>query len=110
MANTFKNSISGSIGTSGTVIYQTPLNTVSTVIGVSLSNTIPNNIGITVNITDSSENKTASLASNTLLTGHSSLILVGGEQKIVLEENDFLSVTSSIDNSVDVIISVLEIS
>jgi len=39
----------------------------------------------------------------------SSTVLVGGEQKLVLEANDFLSVTSSLANSADVIVSVLEI-
>ena len=34
---------------------------------------------------------------------------VGGEQKIVLEATDFLSVTSSLANSADVIVSVLEL-
>lgn len=36
-------------------------------------------------------------------------VMVGGEQKIVLEATDFLSVTSSLANSADVIVSVLEI-
>jgi hypothetical protein len=35
---------------------------------------------------------------------------VGGEQKIVLEANDFLSVTSSLVSSADVIVSALELS
>jgi hypothetical protein len=35
--------------------------------------------------------------------------MVGGEQKIVLEATDFLSVTSSLANSADVIVSVLEL-
>jgi hypothetical protein len=39
----------------------------------------------------------------------SSNVLVGGEQKLVLEAGDFLSVTSSLANSADVIVSVLEI-
>ena len=38
-----------------------------------------------------------------------SLITIGGEQKLVLEAGDFLSVTSSLANSADVIVSVLEI-
>jgi hypothetical protein len=39
----------------------------------------------------------------------SSNVLVGGEQKLVLESTDFISVTSSLANSADVIVSVLEI-
>jgi hypothetical protein len=44
-----------------------------------------------------------------LIIPGSSNVLVGGEQKLVLETGDFLSVTSSLANSADVIVSVLEI-
>jgi hypothetical protein len=35
--------------------------------------------------------------------------MVGGEQKVVLESTDFISVTSSLAASADVIVSVLEL-
>jgi hypothetical protein len=35
--------------------------------------------------------------------------LVGGEQKVVLEANDSITVTSSVNSSADVVVSVLEI-
>jgi len=35
---------------------------------------------------------------------------VGGDQKVVLEANDSITLTSNVDNSADAVISVLEIS
>ena len=38
------------------------------------------------------------------------MLMIGGDQKMVLTANNFLSVTSSVGASADVIVSVLEIS
>ena len=84
MANSFKNSITGSVGTSGVIAYRTPSATTTTVIGVSVANAAAQNISVSA--------------------------LVGGEQKLVLGANDFISVTSSLANSADVVVSVLEVS
>lgn len=111
MANQFKNSITGSIGTDETVVYTVPQNTVSTVIGMSVANTNEaTNIGVSVLLTDSSESKTHYLVRNTLVPNGTSVVLVGGDQKIVLESEDTISVQSSLEDSVDVVVSVLEIS
>ena len=58
---------------------------------------------------DTSGNKCVYLVKDALIVQGSSNIMVGGEQKIVLEATDFLSVTSSLANSADVIVSVLEL-
>jgi hypothetical protein len=109
MANTFKNSITGSIGTTGVKVYETPSNTSTTVIGVSVGNVATQNISVSVMITDVSSTKAVYLVKNALIMPGSSVVLVGGEQKLVLESTDYLSVTSSLANSADVIVSVLEI-
>lgn len=109
MANAFKNSISGSIGTSGVKVYETPLATSTTVIGVNVANVNSNNISVSVMMRDTSANKAVYIVKDALIVPGSSDILVGGEQKLVLEAGDFLSVTSSLANSADVIVSVLEI-
>lgn len=110
MANLFKNSVTGSIGTSNTRVYQTPASTVSTVIGMSVSNVVSSNISVSVTITDASATQTRHLIRNGLITDGSSIVIVGGEQKVVLESGDFVSVVSSAAASADVIVSVLEIS
>jgi hypothetical protein len=110
MANVFKNSVTGSIGITNTRVYQTPTLSVSTVIGMSVSNVISNNISVNVTITDASATQTRYLVRNGLIVEGSSMVVVGGDQKVVLESGDFISVVSSAATSADVIVSVLEIS
>jgi hypothetical protein len=109
MANAFKNSITGSIGTTGVAVYTTPANASTTVIGVGVANVNSQNISVSVMVRDNSANKTVYVVKDSLILPGSSNVLVGGEQKLVLEAGDFLSVTSSLANSADVIVSVLEI-
>jgi hypothetical protein len=109
MANAFKNSITGSIGTTGVAVYTTPANTSTTVIGVGVANVNSQNISVSVMVRDNSANKTVYVVKDSLILPGSSNVLVGGEQKLVLEAGDFLSVTSSLASSADVIVSVLEI-
>jgi hypothetical protein len=110
MANVFKNSVTGSIGISNTRVYEAPALSVSTVIGMSVSNVISNNISVNVTITDASATQTRYLVRNGLIVDGSSMVIVGGDQKVVLESGDFISVVSSAAASADVIVSVLEIS
>jgi hypothetical protein len=109
MANTFKNSISGSLGTTETSVY-TAVGVTATVIGVAVSNVLTSSINVDVKMYDNSAVKSAYLIKNALVPANSNIILVGGEQKLVLEPSDYLTISSSLDNSTDVIISVLEIS
>jgi hypothetical protein len=109
MANAFKNSITGSIGTTGVKVYEAPPATSTTVIGVGVANVNSQNISVSVMVRDNSANKVVYVVKDSLILPGSSNVLVGGEQKLVLEAGDFLSVTSSLANSADVIVSVLEI-
>jgi hypothetical protein len=110
MANVFKNSITGSIGTTGVTVYTTPAATTTTIIGVNVANVNSTNISVSCMLRDTSANKTVYLVKDTLITPGSSTVLVGGDQKVVMEASDFLSVTSSLANSADVIVSALELS
>lgn len=110
MANIFKNSLSSAVGTTPTTIYTTPAATTSTVIGVSVANIITSNINVSVQVTDNSLARTIHLVKDALIVPGSSVVLVGGDQKVVLEANDFIRVTSSQLTSADVIVSVLELS
>ena len=110
MANVFKNSISSSLGTSSTKVYEAPALTTTTIIGVSVANIHKENISIDVTVTYTSETKTSHLVKNVLLTEGGAQVIVGGEQKLVLETGDYISVVSTKENSTDVVVSVLEIS
>lgn len=109
MANTFKNSIKGPAGTGGLSVYTCPSATSATVIGVNIANIVAQNIQVDVQITDNSAAVTKYLVKGATIPQGSSTILVGGEQKVVLEANDSITVTSSVNTSADVVVSVLEI-
>lgn len=110
MANTFKNSIKGPAGTGGLNVYTTPAATSTTVIGVNVANIVSQNIYVDVQITDNSAGVTKYLVKGAVIPQGSSAVLVGGDQKVVLEANDSMTVTSNVNSSADVIVSVLEIS
>ena len=110
MPNTFKNSISASIGTTETTVYSTPSATTSTVIGVSVANRVNQNINVDLRLNDTTGGKSAYICTGSLVPPGSNIVLVGGDQKVVLKATDYLALKSNIASSADIIISVLEIS
>ena len=110
MANTFINRVSGSIGTSAETVYTTPAATTTTVIGVSVSNRLQSNILVDVKLIKSGDAQDAYLCTGSLVPPGSNIILVGGEQKVVMETGDYLTLRSNVALSADIIVSALEIS
>ena len=100
----------------GTVL-QIPLNTID-----SITYTIPNPGNLATistlpigNITSTSATSGGNITNNVYLVKDATiapggaLVPIGGDQKMVLEAGDYLQVNTSIASSVDVIVSVLEI-
>ena len=112
MANTFKNSISASIGITETTVYTATGSSAitSTVIGVSVANRVQSNVLADVRMYDRSASKNIVLVSGSLIPPGSNIVLVGGEQKVVLEDGDYLTLKSNTAGSIDIVVSVLEIS
>lgn len=109
MANTFVNRISGSIGVTETTIYTAPIATTTTVIGVAVSNRLQSNILVDVKLIESGSLNTAFLCTGSLIPPGSNIILVGGEQKVVMESGDRLTLKSNVASSADIVLSALEI-
>lgn len=108
MANTFKNSVTASIGTSATDVYTAPGATTTTVIGAAVSNRVASPIAVDATVTDTSGSVTAYLVKAAPVAAGGALVLIGGDQKVVLETGDKITVTSDTAASADVVISVLE--
>jgi hypothetical protein len=108
MANTFKNYFSKDVGTSAATVYTCPSATQTTVIGLSVANTSASPITTDVYITSSSVDYY--LIKSGVVPVGGSLVVVGGDQKVVLEAADVLKVLTSAASSADVVASVLEIS
>ena len=107
MANSFKNYVSANV-LSNTVVHTGASGTQTTVIGLSLANI--SNGSLTANVHLHSGGSNYQLVKNAAVPFGGTLIPVGGDQKLVLETNDSLCVSSSgPTDGVDVILSVLEI-
>ena len=99
MANIFKNYSITDV-TSEVAVINCPAGVVMTIIGATVANTsgVDTLISMKVN--------TGFLVKNALVTGGSSIVPIGGDQKVVLMAGDALKIVA--DNTVDVIVSVLE--
>ena len=109
MANTFLRKTSRSVGTSPTSVggYTVGASTATTVIGLTCANTTTT--AITVDVVHSDGTNDTYIVKGATVPSGGSLVVVGGDQKVVLEAGDSIKVTSSAATSCDVIMSILEI-
>jgi len=107
MANSFKSNVANNIVTSGNTVYTCPSATQTTLIGLTLSNITAGTV--TANVFLRRASVDYSLISNAPILTGSTLVPIGGDQKVVLQAADILKVTASANASVDVIASLLEI-
>lgn len=108
MANTFKNAFSASIGTSAVDVYTVPSATTSTIIGASVANIDSSAVNVDVTVTDTSGTITAHLVKGAPVPVGGALVVIGGDQKVVLEATDKITVTSDTASSIDAVVSILE--
>jgi hypothetical protein len=109
MANTFKLATDTAVGTSPATIYTTPSATATTVIGMTVANIVTSQIEVDVQVTNNDGDNVYVIKNAPIPVG-SSLVVIGGEQKVVLEASDTITVTSNTASSADVALSILEIS
>jgi hypothetical protein len=108
MANTFKNALSASVGTSAVDVYTAGSGVTATVIGLTVANRTASAINVDVQVTDTSGAVTTYLVKGAPVPTGGALIVVGGDQKVVLEASDKITVTSDTASSADVTVSLLE--
>lgn len=107
MANTFKNKVIADIGTVADG-YTVPANTTTTVIGMTVANNTVSNIEIDVVVVDTSAGVSAYIIKDAIVPTGGNIVIIGGDQKVVLETGDELNILSNINNSADVVISMME--
>ena len=105
MANTFKSYLAATVTTQTTVLTAAN-NTQTTIIGLSLANTSASAITATVTLTRSAT--VVNVIKDAAIPAADTLVLYGGDQKLVMQAGDLLKVTAS--GATDVIVSVLEVS
>jgi hypothetical protein len=107
MANNFRSNVTPSISTSASNVYVCQSGTQSTIIGMSIANILTSTI--TASVVLNSGPLAVHIVKNATIGPGQSLVPVGGDQKIVLEAGDYLTVQTSDITSADVIVSALEI-
>lgn len=111
MANAFKVRTSRAVGTgAATTIgsYSVGVSTIATVIGCTIANITANTISVSAYHHDGGANATAIVKDATLVAG-GTLVVIGGDQKLVLEAGHSIRANSSAASSIDVTMSFLEI-
>jgi hypothetical protein len=109
MSNQFVKTLTTDVGTTPETVYTTGATTRSTVIGINIANTTTGPIIVDIQFTDDANNNTGYVVKGVVIAKGTSLAAIGGDQKLVLEPEDSISVTSNVATSADVIVSALEI-
>jgi hypothetical protein len=108
MATTFKNKVVPNIGTEQEEVLSTNENARVTVVGFSLANITDGVILVDVLIRDDAS-VTGYYARELILPPNTSLRVLNGGEKLILAPNNNLFVVSNVENSVDCILSTVEI-
>jgi hypothetical protein len=107
MANTFKLKTKASVGVSTENVYVVPAATTTTVIGITLANVSGSSINVGIGVTRASTDDVNLLKTVPIPQGSSLEVMAGN--KLVLEATDTLTAISDVASSLDVSVSILEL-
>ena len=108
MATFFKNSIRKNVGSVPVEVLTTTPTTRATVIGLSLTNLTPDFCYVSVMIEDDTS-VSGYYLKEAVLPGNTSLRVVNQGEKLIIAPENKILVMSNVDDSVDVIMSYVEI-
>ncbi len=108
MANVFETFTSRAVGNSLTAVggHTVGGSTTETCIGLTVSNILGASVSVTVTYNDGSND--TNIIKNAPLPSGSSLVPIGGDQKIVLTTGDSIKVSANTASSIDAVMSVLQ--
>ena len=113
MANAFLCETDTAIGTGAATIYTCPSSTETTIIGLSVANIVTSQITVSVKLNGAGRTSGAvdnvHLVKDAPIPVGGTLVVVGGDQKVVMEPGDTVTVTSDTAWSADVVLSHLDI-
>ena len=109
MANTFYRKFSGNVGNVATQLgsYTVGAATTTVIVGLSLCNTTGATINGTVYVNSGSSN--INLVKSAPISSGATRVIIGGDQKIVLQAGDNVYVRSDTTSSIDAYMSIMEI-
>jgi hypothetical protein len=109
MANIFKRKLSRNVGNTAVTIgsYTVDANVTTVVVGLTICNITGAAVNSSVYLNDGAND--TYLVKNAPIPGGGSLVVVGGDQKVILEAGDSIEVISDVVSSLDVTLSIMEI-
>lgn len=108
MATTFRNKVVTEIGTAREEVLSTNDNNRITVVGFSLANLTEGVVLVNVELQDA-DSVTGYYAKELILPPNTSLRVLNGGEKLILTPNNNMYVSSNVDDSIDCILSTVEI-
>jgi hypothetical protein len=108
MANQFNKTLNIGVGTSPVEVYSTGASTRATVIGINIANTTDDTVFVNIQLKDEN-NITGFVVKDAEIPPGSALAAMGGDQKLVMDPLNYLIISSDTASSIDVVVSVLEI-
>ena len=110
MATLFRNVLASGLGATPTTVLTTTLGVKTTVVGLSLTNITSTVLLASVKLIDAVQETEAYYVQNVLIPQNQSLRVVTGGERLVLGPNTGVVITSSLDDSIDLVVSLVEIS
>jgi hypothetical protein len=110
MATIFKNLLSQNIGTATTPLFETNGSAITTIIGLSLTNTTLGIVQASIQLQDTVAGTTAYFIQNVTIPSNTSMRVVTGGEKLVLGASTNVIIYSNTASSIDAVISWVEIS
>ena len=108
MANSFKLVTDTGVGTSAATVHTGAGSTETTIIGMSIANIHTSQIEVDVQL-ENNDGDNIYIVKDAPIPVGGSLVVIGGDQKVVLEPGDRVKVTSNTASSADVVLSHLDI-
>jgi len=114
MATYFKNVLKAGLGSTDTDVLTTGSTSKTTVIGLSLANLTDSIVLASIKLTDpngagAGQSVTAYFIKEVIVPPNQSLRVVNGGEKLVLGASTTITISSSIDSSLDLVMSYVEI-
>jgi hypothetical protein len=95
------------VGTTAVDVYTAGAGVQATIIGMTIANITGNNVNADIKVT--AGGVAVYVVKGALIPAGGALVPIGGDQKVVLEAADKITVVSDTVSSLDVLLSVLEI-
>lgn len=108
MATFFRNSVQQSVGIAPVTLVQTGPNNSYTIIGLNVANVCQSLVEVSITFTDSA-GVTGYFLKSVQIPPNTSLKAITNGEKLVISSNCTATISSNVPNSVDVVVSFVEI-